>query len=740
MTQKKLNCIGVMTSGGDSPGMNAAVRAVVKTALINHIDVYAFIQGYQGMVEGGEHIKKMEWDSVGGILHKGGTIVGTARCMEFREREGRLKAAANLIERKIDNLVVIGGDGSLTGANLFSEEWPSLIEELVVNKTITQEVAAKHPRLNIVGLVGSIDNDLSGTDMTIGADTALRRISEALDAIDSTAASHQRTFVVEVMGRNCGYLALVSALSSGADYVFIPERPPEVDDWAKDLCEKITLNKQAGKKKSLILIAEGAIDKNGNPINSYQVVEELKNRINEDARLTILGHVQRGGAPTAFDRYMSTVLGYAAVRHLLENGDDMESKIIALQKNRVKAIPLMESIKKTQSIADLISKKDFKGAIDLRGGSFQESLDTFNTLSRAQPDLEVDEDSLNILVLNAGTLAPGMNTAIRTAVRLAIDKGHRVYGAQNGIKGLIANDLDELKWMDVEDWASVGGSVLGTNRKKPENRDFYEISKHLESRKINAMLIIGGLTGYQSAFYFLQKRNEFAAFDIPIVCLPASINNNLPGTDFSIGSDTALNSIIDAVDKVKESAVANQRVFVVEVMGRYCGFLTMLSGLATGAERVYLHENGISLQNLQDDVNMFKKAFEDGKRMGLVIKSEYANKIYTTPFIGSLYEEDGGDIFDVRQTILGHVQQGGNPSPFDRSIATRMAAKSVDFLIDKASKNQHDVVSIGLHGGQLDYRNIEDLDKLMDAKYDRPKEQWWMKLEQIINLFGRSSA
>jgi 6-phosphofructokinase 1 len=741
MPESKINCIGVMTSGGDAPGMNAAVRAVVKTALIYGIDVYAFFQGYQGMVDGGDMIRKMDWGSVGGILHKGGTIIGTARCMEFRERSGRLQAAKNLIDRKIDNLVVIGGDGSLTGANLFSAEWPSLLEELIKEKKITREQADDHPQLSIVGLVGSIDNDLSGTDMTIGADTALRRISEALDAISSTAASHQRTFIVEVMGRNCGYLAVVSALSSGADYVFIPERPPEVDDWGAELCSKITANKKAGKKKSLVIIAEGAKDKNGKPIRSFDVEKALKDGINEDARLTILGHVQRGGAPTAFDRYMSTVLGYAAVRYLVENQDDRESKIIALQKNRVKAIPLMESIQKTQSIVDLIANQEFDKTIQLRGGSFKESLDTFNTLSRAKPNKSQDgEGSLNILVMNAGTLAPGMNTAVRAAVRLGIDKGHRVFGARRGFKGLIENDIEELGWMQVEDWCSTGGSELGTNRKKPKNRDFYQISINLETRNINAMLIIGGMIGYSSALDLLRKRDEFPAFDIPIVCMPATINNNLPGTDFSIGADTALNSIIDAVDKVKESAVASNRVFVVEVMGRYCGFLAMLSGLATGAERVYLHENGLTLQDLQDDVNKFKQAFMEGKRMGLVVKSEYANKIYTTPFISALYEEDGGDIFDVRQTILGHVQQGGNPSTFDRSMAIKMAAKSIDFLIKKAHKNKHDVVSIGLHGGHLDYRNIDDLKKMVDLEYGRPKEQWWLKLEEIIDLFGRSSA
>ncbi|MCL4169147.1 UNVERIFIED_CONTAM: hypothetical protein GTU68_013983, partial [Idotea baltica] len=176
--------------------------------------------------------------------------------------------------------------------------------------------------------------------MTIGADTALRRISDALEAISSTAASHQRTFIVEVMGRNCGYLALISALNSAADYVFIPERPPAHDDWAEELCDKISANKNA----------EGAKDKEGKPIKSHHIVDQLKSRINEEARVTILGHVQRGGAPSAFDRYMSTLLGYAAVQHLLEDESGKESMIIGLQHNRVKPIPMMESIKNTKSI------------------------------------------------------------------------------------------------------------------------------------------------------------------------------------------------------------------------------------------------------------------------------------------------------------------------------------------------------------------------------------------------------
>lgn len=166
-------CLGVLTSGGDAPGMNAAVRAVVRTALDRGIHVYAIYEGYQGMVDGGDRIRAMSWDTVGGIMHRGGTIIGTARCAAFRSRAGRLKAALNLLEHHIDSLIVIGGDGSLSGANLFRQEWPGLLAELVGSGAISQEVANRHAALTIVGLVGSIDNDMAGTDMTIGADTAL---------------------------------------------------------------------------------------------------------------------------------------------------------------------------------------------------------------------------------------------------------------------------------------------------------------------------------------------------------------------------------------------------------------------------------------------------------------------------------------------------------------------------------------------------------------------------------------
>ncbi len=736
MADNKINCVGVMTSGGDAPGMNAAVRAVVKTACNSGIDVFAIYQGYRGMVEGGDMIKKMTSDDVGGILHKGGTAIGTARCQRFREKEGRLTAAKNLIERNIDNLVVIGGDGSLTGANMFREEWSELLKELVEKKEITAEQAAEHPLLKIVGLVGSIDNDLPGTDMTIGTDTALRRIIYAIDAISSTAASHERTFVVEVMGRNCGYLALFSALATGADYVLIPERPPSSDDWGKTMCDNLAEGRKAGKMKSLVIVAEGAIDKNGNPIKSTNVVSKLKEYLKVDVRLTILGHVQRGGAPTAFDRYMSIVLGYAAVKHLIENGGDVESKIIGLQKNKVTELSLMKSIERTRSIATHIKEGDFKKALELRGDSFNDELKTFKTLAQAFPKKDKqNKGKLNLLVLNAGSLAPGMNAAVRTAVRMALDSGHEIYGVHNGFKGLTEGDIKLMSWMEVEDWASEGGSFLGTNRMLIEGKDYYQIARNLEKWGTDGIIIIGGSTAYLNAYRMNQRKNDFPAFDISTVCIPATINNNLPGTDFCVGSDTALNNIVDAIDKIKESAVAATRTFVVEVFGRHCGYLAQLGGLATGAERVYIHEKGIHLKDLQEDVEMLVERFKEGKRLGLVIRNEFANKIYTTSFVSALYEEEGRDVFDVRQAILGHLQQGGTPSAFDRVLATRLAAKGIEFLEEQADNDQKKFITLGLKGGQLVIEDLERLSSQVDLKYFRPKKQWWINLSEINDTF-----
>ncbi|MGD9093836.1 MAG: 6-phosphofructokinase, partial [Anaerolineales bacterium] len=346
--------LGVLTSGGDAQGMNAAVRASIRTALDKGVEVYAIYEGYQGMVDGGERIQKMSWDSVGGILQQGGTIIGTARCDQFHTHQGRKIAAKNLLSRGINNLIIIGGDGSLTGANIFRQEWPQLLSELVSDGSISSEIAEQYPSLFIAGLVGSIDNDMYGTDMTIGADTALHRLTEAVDAITSTAASHQRTFVVKVMGRNCGYLALMGALATGADWVLIPESPPEADNWEEVMCSRLLAGREAGRRDTIVILAEGARDRHGKYIGSTYVSQVLEKFMGEEVRVTVLGHVQRGGSPSAFDRNLGTLLGNAAVETALNTKPDSEPLLIGMRGNRITHSPLMECVEQTYSVAKAI--------------------------------------------------------------------------------------------------------------------------------------------------------------------------------------------------------------------------------------------------------------------------------------------------------------------------------------------------------------------------------------------------
>ena len=731
--------IGILTSGGDAQGMNAAVRSVVRTALDRGAEVYAIYEGYQGLVDDGEYIRKMDWGSVGGILQLGGTVIGSARCEAFRTREGRRQAARNLVRAGIDGLIVIGGDGSLTGANVFRQEWQGLIAELLDAKEITAEEAAAYPNLSIVGLVGSIDNDFTGTDMTIGTDTALHRITEAVDAITSTAASHQRTFVVKVMGRNCGYLALMGALACGADWVLIPEAPPDVENWQDVLIERLKAGRKAGRRDSIVILAEGARDRDGNYIGSSDVQRVLEEKLKEEVRITVLGHVQRGGRPSAFDRNLSTLMGYEAVNTILAAKPEDEPVVIGIRNNRMTRLPLMESVRRTQAVAEAIKEKDYERAMSLRSASFKDAFTTFKTLVRALPHpADPSKKRFRIAVLNAGAPAPGMNTAGRSAIRLGLDAGHIMLGIRNGFEGLIEDDVEELNWMSVTGWASRGGSMLGTTRRVPKGRDLYAIARTIEDRKIDALLMIGGWNAYESSYNLLTNRPNFPSFNIPMICLPASINNNLPGSEFSIGADTALNSIVDAVDKIKQSAVATRRCFVVEVMGHYCGYLALMGGIATGAERVYLHEEGVKLRDLQMDVEKLLDGFNSGKRLGLMIRNEYANPVYTTEFICSLFEEEGRDVFDVRPAILGHLQQGGDPSPFDRIQATRLSGMCLDYLIEQCEKGGHDSAFIGIEKGQILFHDMRDFDRMIDAEHQRPREQWWMGLKGIASLLAKS--
>jgi 6-phosphofructokinase 1 len=729
--------IGVLTSGGDASGMNAAVRAIVRTGLDNGLEVYGIYEGYRGLIEGGDKIRPLRWSDVGGILQRGGTVIGTARSEEFRTREGRLKAARHMLHHGIDSLVVVGGDGSLTGADLFRREWPGLLDDLVTAGTVDAAVAARHPRLTVVGLVGSIDNDAAGTDMTIGADTALHRITDAIDAIGSTASSHQRAFVVEVMGRHCGYLALMSAIATGADALFIPECPPG-DNWETALVDTLKAGRAAGRRDSIVVVAEGATDRQGVPITAERVRQALTSWLGGEVRITVLGHMQRGGSPSAFDRNLGTVMGYAAIDTLLSGAADAQSLVMGMRGNRVVRIPLEECVADSRRINAALEARDFDGALEMRGASFNDALRTVNTLLKALPHPPAaGQRRLRLGIVHAGAVAPGMNAAVRAAVRLATDDGHVALGIRRGFHGLVAGDISEMDWMSVNGWAPMGGAELGTSRDVPAGPDFYAIARTIEQQAIDGLLIIGGWEAYAGAYRLFEERANFPAFNIPVVCLPATIDNNLPGTELSIGADTALNNIVSVVDKIKQAAAAEQRCYVVEVMGRRCGYLAMMSGLATGAERVYLHEGGVTLKALVADLELLVQGFRQGRRLGLMIRSEDANDVYDTSFMCRLFEEEGGGLFDVRQSILGHLQQGGDPSPFDRIQATRLARLSIRRLAGQAAARQPSAEFIGMQSGTVAFGSLEDYPRLIDAANRRPKQQWWLEVRKINEALSR---
>ena len=294
--------IAIMTSGGDSPGMNSAVRSAVRTAVTEGIEVYGINRGYSGLLD--EDFTKMDYASVGGIMEKGGTVLRSSRCKEFQLSPTRETAVNILKKHEIEGLIVVGGDGSLTGAHLLNEEFG----------------------FPVVGIPGSIDNDIGYTDMCIGVDTCLNTCMENIQKLKDTASSHERAFIIEVMGRGSGYIALCSGLATGAEAVIIPEIPTDYDK----LTDKLWHERQRGKVNCIIVVAEGAA-------SAYTVARHIEHRIGYDTRITILGHIQRGGSPTAYDRLLASRMGYEAVKALQDGDEDI---MISLNSGKMDRVPL----------------------------------------------------------------------------------------------------------------------------------------------------------------------------------------------------------------------------------------------------------------------------------------------------------------------------------------------------------------------------------------------------------------
>lgn len=747
--------IGVMTSGGDAPGMNPAVRAVVRAGIYYGCDVYVVYEGYEGLVKGGDLLKKMEWSDVRSYMSLGGTSIGTARCKEFRERAGRLQGAYNMIKNGIDALVVCGGDGSLTGADLFRSEWPSLVKELVDTGKLTKEEVSPYEHLTIVGLVGSIDNDMSGTDVTIGAFSALERITEMVDYIGATAASHSRAFVVEVMGRHCGWLALLSGLATGADFVFIPERPPKAGLWKEQLKEVCLRHREYGRRKTTVIVAEGAIDDELNPITSEEVKQVLAD-LGLDTRNTILGHVQRGGTAVAFDRRLATLQGVEAVKAVLEMTPDTPSPMIGILKHKIVRIPLVDAVKQTKAVAEAISNKDFDKAMSLRDNSFYDDYRYFRDISiydDGSKQLSGDK-RLNIAIVHVGAASAGLNAATRAVALYSLSRGHKLYAVQDGFAGLVKGDLKNLTWMDVEGWHSLGGSEIGTNRSLP-SQNIGKVAYNLQKFNIQGLLIVGGFEAFTSLHELSEQKANYPIFEIPMVVVPATVSNNVPGTEYSLGADTCLNQLVSYCDAVQQSASSTRRrVFVVEVQGGHSGYVASYCGLITGALATYTPESNINLRELQGDIDLLQKVFATDRGEDhngtLIVRNEQASAVYSTQLIADILKENANKRFETRTAIPGHVQQGFTPSANDRVMAVKFSLKAMEFIetrngcygkhdrkFSDEEISEHSQVVIGIHGDVVKFTCIKHLyDNEANVALRKGKTVHWTDMIDVANILN----
>jgi len=691
--------IGVLTGGGDVPGLNAAIRAVVRRAAQYDYEVVAIRNGWAGLLGRGD-IYPLSVQSVSGILPLGGTIIGTSRTNPFQGNP-TLDKAISLLSSSNDPEVRESIDALRKSQADYVARHIKEIQDNVKNYAIdaliviggrdTLEVAYKVSQLgvNIVGVPKTMDNDLVETDYSIGFDSAVTRVMHALDDLHTTAAAHHRVIVVETMGRETGWVALVGGLAGAADFIIIPEVPTTVSE----VCDHLAKRHAAGKTFSLVVVAEGAevpdlVTRTPNEVDPFgrprydrrgigeSLAIEIERRTGYETRHVMLGHLQRGGSPSVFDRVLASRLGVAAV-DMVKN---FQFGQMATRKNdRFLTVPLSR-------VASHIQVAD-KKYYDLAKIFF------------GQRHLDPGASAIKrIGVLTGGGDCPGLNAAIRAVACRAFEYGWEVIGFKNGWKGLLdEGDAEPLRLEDVAGILPQGGTILGTSRtnaKRPER--IVQVKKNLEKYGVDALVAIGGDDTLGVAARLHQE-------GIKVVGVPKTMDNDINETEYTIGFDSACTVVVDALDRLHTTASSHHRVMVVEVMGRDAGWVAVNGGLAGGADFIFIPEVTTSLAECAEHL-LRRKA--QGKTSSIVVVSEGAD-------IPELKEEDRqqeaalkaktdefGHIrldarglgervarkieemtkIETRWVVLGHLQRGGSPTAFDRILATRTGVAAVDLI------------------------------------------------------------
>ncbi|KAM0688565.1 6-phosphofructokinase [Conglomerata obtusa] len=718
--------LAVLTSGGDAPGMNGAIRAIVRTARKWGSTVYGVSYGYDGLIK--DSIEELSWDSVGYHSSHGGTFLKSARSTRFLEKAGRKEAVYNLVKRGVDGLIVLGGDGSIKGSMLLRSEFKDLLNELIDEKKVTKECSRYD--LKVIAIPASIDNDISNSDMTLGADSALHRVIESVDNLSTTMSSHQRCFVIEVMGRSCGWIALMSYLTTGADYVMMPETPSKT--WKEDLINSINLSKDFGKKGSFIIVSEGAIDYEGNKIDINAIKELIVDKIGMDTRVMKLGHVQRGGSPSAFDRIMSTIFGCKAVEHMLSD-QNSTPLMIGIKGSDYITVDLQKVLDDNERIVNLQNEKKYEEILFERGKIFNRAYKLTEKLRKQSSEITKKG---KIAIIHEGSRAGGMNVALHMITRYAQLLNQDVYVIQEGLEGLLQDQIIRANPFEFIDGIRDGGSLIGSSFSSSINPE--SIYKKLNEHEISSLIVIGSadvLTILNKIKKIIKKEQDK---NLNIILLPATIDNSIPYTDMCLGADTALNCMGIGCDFLRLSSMSmKETVFVIEVPGVNSGYLALMGGVAAGAFDCFIPERKYMISHLSETAQRLKYRFKKGNRHGIIlVKNQSTFKNIGIDSFSKILTTDSEGLYDVKYSVLGYLVEGGYPSPFDRISASFLAVKSVELLLNLNSDDikiykDSKVGMLGFKGRELKYSDIEKVyKKYEDIKSCKSKPRW-MKFSNI---------
>lgn len=719
MPKEKVRNIAVVTSGGDAPGMNPAIRAAVRTGIKWDANVYGIYYGYEGMIQ--DNIKLLEWNNTNSIIDEGGTILFSARSKGFREKESRKEAVFNLAKRKIEGMLVLGGDGSIQGGTILRNEFHEHVEALIKEGRLPEDTPKT---LNLVAIPASIDNDIPYTDISLGADTALHRVVESVDSVITTMISHDRIFVMEVMGRDCGWIALMSAFATGADFVFIPEAPN--NNWKEDMISSIQEVRSKGKKGIFVIVSEGAIDENKNKITSQEIVNHLITKTSVEVKLLKLGHLQRGGAPSAFDRISGTLLAIKATEYLL-SGPEKDPVLVSCQSGSFQFTPLDDFFNSKARIVKYQENGEFPKIMGERDVYFKRALALYEQLRHKKLSTNVKK---KIGILHCGGRAGGMNTTLNAVVRYAKSLGNDVIVFQDGFDGLLNEQFTIPKEYEYVSHIASGGSAIGTGVPRFDDAD--KVMEILLKLKITSLILIGGSSGLLM-IEILSKIIKERNIRIDLVLIPSTTANNVPGTELSLGCDTALNCIAKACEVLRLSSMSMKRnVFILEVHGGNCGFLSLMGGIAAGAFDAFIPERKYLIGHLSDTAKRIRYKYKDGARTPLLlIRNEKTFTSLSTDAFSTLLKCDSDFLFDTKYCVLGYLQQGANPSPMDRINSTVLGIKALDLIFktdtEKIAEKEFYVGVIGIQGKSVIFTDIDDAMKNFDREKLVDKNPFWLQ-------------